>query len=626
MAGRSGGIPENVVQEIIAKNDIVAVVGQYVKFTKTSGANLFGLCPFHSEDTPSFSVSKTKQICHCFGCHKGGNVIQFIMEIEKCGFVDALKILAEKSGVQIPEPEDRNYQEKAKERERVREALLEAARYFYTHLYTPAGKIAREYLQRRELTAATSKAFGLGYAPSKWTGLLDHLRGKGFSKETLAQSGLFYKKENGELSDLFRNRLMFPIFDVMGKIIAFGGRILDDGSPKYINSPESIVYSKQRNLYALNFAKNTKEKKMVIAEGYMDVISMHQAGFSNAVAPLGTALTDLQLNLISRYTEEIVFFFDADRAGQQAALRSLKMLLEKNKKRTNAVVRISVAKVPDGKDPDEYIRTYGAVAFREVIDGALSALGYLLQSARAQAAKDDGSIDLRTYKSLACEYLSWESDAVLRESAARDAANLMGVSVESVLAEVEKVEKGMKDEQRVTERREMEREAQAVSQAVEESHDLASAEEIQLLCLLTQIGSLYKEIREKPLGSEFSAGFMRELASSSIALLEKGAFDAGMLLELCEGQILNEKPAKILFSEALMSQEQVKGASLLLKQTELYVLRLKKNVYSWQRKYCFDRYTQESDAEKKARWYDGYRKKDAYVGKVQQLLQDIQNE
>ena len=618
-AVRSAGIPDGVIEEVVARTDIVSLVGQYVKFPKTSGANLFGLCPFHSEDTPSFSVSKNKQIYYCFGCHKGGNAIHFIMEIEKCSFLDAVKLLAEKAGVPIPEPEDDGYREKAKIRDRVLEALLEAARYFYKHFQAPEGKTARTYLEKRGISSSSAKAFGLGYSPEDWTGLYRHLRGLGFADEVLIRSGLFTKRDNGELLDLFRGRLMFPIFDVMGRVIAFGGRILTDGNPKYINSPESAVYSKQRNLYALNFAKNTKEKKLIVAEGYMDVISMHQAGLTNAVAPLGTALTDLQLKLISRYTQEIVFFFDSDRAGQQAALRGLQMLLEKNRRQTNASLLISVARVPDGKDPDEYIRTHGPASFRELLADAYSVLEYLLFTAKTQATEND-HLDLRVYKDLACTYLSWETDAVLRERGAREAATIMGVSVESVLKETEKSQKGISDERRRTEIRERERSEQEIVRQETEKKNFADKEEIQIICLLSQLGETCKKLQDPPFPSEFSEGIMRDIAEDALAAMDRGKLDAGNLMDICEGRTLNARSAREVFSEALITLESVTGENLLLAQTEMFILRRKRRVYSERKKFYLQRLSETTDETQRETMQEYYKRTNEYWKHVEKRL------
>ena len=612
-------IPESIIQEILAKNDIVSVVGQYVRFTKTSGSNLFGLCPFHTEDTPSFSVSKTKQICYCFGCHKGGDSIRFIMEIEKCSYVEALKILADKVGITLPDAEDDHYKQKFRDKEKVREALVEAARFYFHNLQAPHGTRARTYLQQRKISVTTAKRFGLGYAPDRWDGLLSHLLTKGFDKETLSHCGLFVIRDDEVKCDLFRDRLMFPIFDVMGKIVAFGGRLLSGEGPKYINSPESVVFSKQRNLYALNYAKNTKEKRMVVVEGYMDAISMHQAGFDFAVAPLGTALTESQLIMLARYTEEILFFFDADRAGQQAALRSLKMLMDKNKKRANAAVRISVAIVPNGKDPDEYIREFGAEAFRTVLNHAVSATQYLLHSAKVQAKKENGEMDLRIFKNFICEFLSWEGDAVLRETAAREAAEILGVSVESVLTEIAKVEKEYRSESRISEMREVERRENDVLQTAPENNT-AEKDEVQILCMLSQITSKYKEIEFKPLPSEFSIGVLRDIATQALNMIEKGSLDPGSLMGLCEEKALNEQSATHLFAEEMMKRNQSGSGDSLVRQTELYILKRKKKIYQRMRAAYLHQCLQTTIKEEKDKWQKYCEKTDEYLRKIQERM------
>ena len=436
MSNGRGGIPNEVVEEIISRSDIVSVVGQYVQFTKSSGQNMFGLCPFHSEDTPSFSVSVNKQIYYCFGCHKGGNVVNFIMEIEHLSYFEALKFLAEKSGVTIPEPDDANYRKEEQLRKRLKLVLLEAARYYYKSFKSEKGEEARKYLQKRAIAPATATKFGLGYAPNEWSGLYNHLVSKGFSQNEIQKSGLFVTK-NGKTFDLFRGRLMFPIFNAMGELIAFGGRIIGDGQPKYVNSPETPVYSKQRNLYALNFAKQAKMKQIIVVEGYMDVISMHQAGVTNAVASLGTALTERQLDLLERYCEEVVLFYDSDRAGQNAAVRGLKMLMERKKKHTGMTTQVRVAKVPNGKDPDEFIREFGKDEFAKVVDQAVPVLDYLVDSAHHQSM-ESGRFDPVVFQQLISTYLSWEDNMILRERAAYKAAQILGVSAQSVMSEAGK--------------------------------------------------------------------------------------------------------------------------------------------------------------------------------------------
>lgn len=581
MTGHSGGIPENIIEEIIARNDIVSVVGQYVRFTKTSGQNQFALCPFHSEDTPSFSVSVSKQIYYCFGCHKGGNVIQFIMEVEKLSFIESLRLLAERAQISLPEPEDDSLKKLSLERDEIREALVEAARYFYNSLNTDKGKIAREYLANRKITPQTSKKFGLGYAPDDWEGLYRYLRQKGIRDEILQKCGLFTKSKKGGLIDLFRGRLMFPIFDPMGKIVAFGGRILNDGTPKYINSPETEVYSKQRNLYGLNFAKASKEKSLIIVEGYMDVISMHQAGVINTVASLGTALTDRQLSLASRYAEEIVLFFDSDTAGQNAAIRSLKALMTRMNRPSGVNARLSVGRVPDGKDPDQFIREHGAEDFRKVVADALPVLDFLVGAAKNQSIID-GRFDARTYQSLACEYLSWESNAVLRERAAGIVADMLKVSVSSVLSEVNRAEENA---QRSVSTDTVKKAYEQITAILPDEADRANHEEIVLLCFLCENPAIFNQMPDKPIPTDFSAGTMRVIATEMLSQLERETAGPAKLLELSENRELNGRPARDVFSEVLMKTKDIRDEDKLSRFILLYLYTVRREVYTRRRKY-----------------------------------------
>ncbi len=583
MSNGRGGIPNEVVEEIISRSDIVSVVGQYVQFTKSSGQNQFGLCPFHSEDTPSFSVSVNKQIYYCFGCHKGGNVVNFIMEIEHLTYVEALKFLAEKAGVTIPESNDANYRKEEQFRKRIKEVLLEAARYYYASFKSPKGAPAREYLRKRQISPAMATQFGLGYAPDEWSGLYQHLQAKGFHQNEITQSGLFVTK-NGKTFDLFRGRLMFPIFNAMGELIAFGGRIIGDGQPKYVNSPESPVYSKQRNLYALNFAKKSKMKQIIVVEGYMDVISMHQAGVNNAVASLGTALTERQLDLLERYCEEVVLFYDSDRAGQNAAVRGLKMLMDRKKKHTGMTTQVRVAKVPDGKDPDEFIRTYGKEAFAKVVDQAVPVLDYLVESAHQQSLQS-GRFDSVLFQQLISTYLSWESNLILRERAAHQAAQILGVSTASVMAEVGKLSDSSHKEAITRSQREVQKQESILPR--KQPGETATRDELVLICLLASLGDSYRTFQEKyhdaPLVTDFTMGTMRTIAQEVLPLLSEGKLDANRLLMAGENLILNQRSAKDTLSEALISVKYGDDLDTLMKHTIDYLYRVRMTVYSRQK-------------------------------------------
>ena len=583
MSNGRGGIPNEVVEEIISRSDIVSVVGQYVQFTKSSGQNMFGLCPFHSEDTPSFSVSVNKQIYYCFGCHKGGNVVNFIMEIEHLSYFEALKFLAEKSGVTIPEPDDANYRKEEQLRKRLKLVLLEAARYYYKSFKSEKGEEARKYLQKRAIAPATATKFGLGYAPNEWSGLYNHLVSKGFSQNEIQKSGLFVTK-NGKTFDLFRGRLMFPIFNAMGELIAFGGRIIGDGQPKYVNSPETPVYSKQRNLYALNFAKQAKMKQIIVVEGYMDVISMHQAGVTNAVASLGTALTERQLDLLERYCEEVVLFYDSDRAGQNAAVRGLKMLMERKKKHTGMTTQVRVAKVPNGKDPDEFIREFGKDEFAKVVDQAVPVLDYLVDSAHHQSM-ESGRFDPVVFQQLISTYLSWEDNMILRERAAYKAAQILGVSAQSVMSEAGKKSSQSHEEKINNSKRVVEKQNALLPE--KQLGETASRDELVLICLLATLGAEYStfvaKFGEEPLETDFSMGSMRTIVKQVLPVLKEGKLDANGLLLAGDNLILNQRPARDTLSEALMSVKYGDDLESLMNFTKDYLYRVRMSVYTKQK-------------------------------------------
>lgn len=351
--------PEEIVEEVRSRNDIVDVISGYVKLQK-KGSNYFGLCPFHNEKSPSFSVSPQKQMYYCFGCGAGGNVITFLMEYESYTFPEALKVLADRAGVKLPEVE---YSKEERAKADRRSVLLEinklAANYFYYQLHQPQGKIGYEYFQSRQLSDDTIRRFGLGFANKTSSDLYQYLRSKGYGDDILKDTGLVTVEERGS-HDKFWNRVMFPIMDVNNRVIGFGGRVMGEGTPKYLNSPETLIFDKSRNLYGLNYARTSREKYILACEGYMDVIAMHQAGFTNAVASLGTAFTSQQAALLKRYTDTVILTYDSDGAGIRAALRAIPILKEVG-------ISARVLSLKPYKDPDEFIKNMGADAFRERI-------------------------------------------------------------------------------------------------------------------------------------------------------------------------------------------------------------------------------------------------------------------
>ena len=394
---------ENLIEEIRMKNDIVDVISSYVKLQK-KGSSYFGLCPFHNEKSPSFSVSPSKQMYYCFGCGAGGNVLTFIMEYENYSFPEALKYLADRVGVELPQQE---MSEEMKRQQDLRSRILDinkmAARYYYYQLRSDSGNQAMNYLKGRELSEETIHKFGLGYSTKYGNDLYRYLKSKGISDELLAQSGLMNVDEKKGMYDKFWNRVIFPIMDVNGRVIGFGGRVMGDGKPKYLNSPETKVFDKSRNLYGLNIARTSRKKFMLVCEGYMDVISMHQAGFTNAVASLGTALTSQHASLLKRYTDEVILTYDSDEAGVKAALRAIPLLKE-------AGVSTKVLSMLPYKDPDEFIKALGTEEFQKRIDEAKNSFLFEIDVLQRNYDMQDPQSKTAFYEETAKKLMSFEQE------------------------------------------------------------------------------------------------------------------------------------------------------------------------------------------------------------------------
>ena len=395
--------PEELIEEIRVKNEIVSVISGYVRMQK-KGSSYFGLCPFHNEKSPSFSVSPAKQMYYCFGCGAGGNVITFVMEYENLTFQEAVRMLADRAGVNLPELE---YSEEARQKESKRAKLLEvnkeAAKYYYYMLRTPRGKTGYQYLAGRQLSEETMKKFGLGYADGAGSDLTAYLRSKGYTDELINESGLTGFDEKRGMHDKFWNRVMFPIQDSNHRVIGFGGRVMGDAKPKYLNSPETMIFDKSRNLYGLNFARTSRKGNIILCEGYMDVIAMHQAGFTQAVASLGTAFTTGQASLLGRYTEEVLLAYDSDGAGVNAAMRAIGILKESG-------LRGKVIDMQPYKDPDEFIKNMGAGAFQERIDQAQNSFFFELKILERDYRMDDPESKTAFHREIAKKLCSFEEE------------------------------------------------------------------------------------------------------------------------------------------------------------------------------------------------------------------------
>lgn len=424
------------IDELVARNPIEDVVGQYVNL-KRSGANMFGLCPFHGEKTASFSVAPDKGMYYCFGCHKGGGVINFQMEIEGLSYPDAVRALAKRVGMTVPE--DEQYQSRYRQQERLWALMKEAGRFFNEQLYSPVGAECLAYVQKRGLTKAIVTRFGIGFAPNSWNALVDAMRKKGYTDDELRAADLVGEK-NGRIYDRFRNRLMFPIIDVRGNVIGFGGRVLDDSKPKYLNSNETVIFNKRKNLFGMNFAKKTKENCIILVEGNIDVVTLHQFGFENAVASLGTSLTEEQVTLLSKYTEQVVLTYDSDDAGVQAAKRAIPML-------EKAGIKVKVLQMKDAKDPDEFLHKFGADKFRLLLEGSANRVEYQLNAIakKYDLREDDQRV---TFVHEAAELISTLPSAVQREIYTARVAEVGKVTPEAVKLEVGKAYKRRLDREK----------------------------------------------------------------------------------------------------------------------------------------------------------------------------------
>ena len=530
-------IPESFLDALTERCDIADVVSQYVQLTK-KGGNLFGLCPFHNEKTPSFSVSPDKQIYHCFGCGKGGGVVNFIMEIENLSFPEAVKFLADRVGMAVPE--DGQDQELPRLRKRMLELNKEAARWFHSRLSQPVGEKAASYLQKRQISRKTAVNFGLGYAPEGWDNLLKAMGDKGYGQEELIRAGLATRSSKGGAYDKFRDRLMFPVLDVRGEVLGFSGRALADGQePKYLNSPETLVFSKRRILYGIHRAKNTKRGSFLLVEGNIDVVTLHQAGFDNAVASMGTALTTEQTRLISRYAKEIVICYDNDPAGRKATERALDILKDSE-------FAVKVLKLPDrivdGQavkiDADDFIKLHGPEAFEQLLKGSGGGMEYRLLelSTRFDFADDEQRVE---YLKAACELIAGLGSPVEREIWARRAAEPAGVTGEAVIREVERLrKKKLSGEKKQYERASTRpsSKAQPQEKTLRYENIVSARAEEGILRLLLQDPALIQSCAFPE--EEFSSPFLRKLYATLHRRQEEGLSlnPSAILSSLPEGE------------------------------------------------------------------------------------------
>ena len=558
-------IPQDYIQEVVRRNDIEDVVQSYVQLRRR-GRTCTGLCPFHTEKTPSFVVYPETQSFYCFGCGAGGDVITFIKKISNLEYVEAVKLLASRVGMPMPNEED-----KAGEmRRKVLAINRDAARYFYDQLNkpTPEAALAREYWRkRRGLSDDTIRRFGLGYAPDSYSDLLHYLKGRGYNEEELLESGLVRRSEKGNLYNLFRHRMITPIIDLRGNVIAFGGRVLDDSKPKYINSPETVVYKKSRTLFALNIAKRSTSRRYILCEGYMDVISMHQAGFDTAVCACGTALTPEQVKLIGEYADEVILSYDSDEAGQKAAARSLELFAP-------SPARVSVLNIPGAKDPDEFIKKFGRDRFEMLLNGTANATEFKLAKIRAKydIATDKGRLD---YIKEALALLAGHISPTEREVYAGRLAEETGISRGAIQTQLQGAVR--RAEQTARRRRQQQLAGEGVAASIKVPYDLGGSKalglanaEQQLVAAMLKDPAVIRKVRAKITPGEFLLPEMQQVCSAIFALDSQGA--AVSLSAL--GAVLSEQDL------AQLAQLLARNADLNLtdQDIEMFLVRIRKSL------------------------------------------------
>ena len=547
---------EDVIEEVRSRNDIVSVISEYVKLQR-KGSSYFGLCPFHNEKSPSFSVSPDKQMYYCFGCGAGGNVFTFIQEYENYSFPEAMKFLAERAGITLPEKEYSQEERRAQDlRTRILNVNKMAAKYYYYQLRTENGRQAMEYLKNRCLSDETIRSFGLGYSNKYSNDLYLYLKKQGVSDELLRESGLMNVDERKGMYDKFWNRVIFPIMDVNNRVIGFGGRVMGDGKPKYLNSPETAVFDKSRNLYGLNVARTARKKSMLVCEGYMDVISMHQAGFKNSVASLGTALTTQHASLLKRYTDEVILTYDSDGAGIKAALRAIPMLKA-------AGISTKVLHMNPYKDPDEFIKTLGPEAFQERMDQAENSFLFEISILERDFDMHDPEGKTGFYQAAARKLMEFDQE-LERENYIQAVAERYQISFDSLRKMVNR--EAMRGAVPRREREEVVR-----PQKKREKEDGKKTSQRLLLTWLIEQKGLYEKISAYISSEDFTDPLYREVAEKLFEQLKTGEVNPARILSAYE-DAEQQREVAALFN-ATVRVETKAELEKALNETILRVLR-----------------------------------------------------
>ncbi len=520
---------EEILNEVRQANDIVDVISQYIHL-KRSGRNYFGLCPFHNEKSPSFSVSPDKQIFHCFGCGVGGNVITFVSKIEGLNFIETVQMLAERANIQLPTLENNVDSQKEILKDKVYKVNEFTAEYYHQNLYKTQAKIAQEYVKKRQLSNETLKSFRIGFS-GKFDELYQELKKQGFQEREILESGLVNKNERGQYIDRYRNRLMFPICDARGRVIAFGGRVLDDSKPKYINSPENVVYSKGRHLFGLNVAKKGDTKKILIVEGYMDVISLHQRGITNVVASLGTALTEQQGWLLRKSSEQIILSFDSDEAGIKAKLRSIEIL-------QNMGCDLRVLQLEGAKDPDEYILKYGNMRFQNAVEKALSVVEFKVKILKKELNLENINDKIKFLNEIA-KLISKVDNKIEREVYIEKIAKEYDISKEAIYAEVNKLKYKNSKSEKILEKSKpiithKKVETKEISQSVKRRENTV------ISILLTGDLSIFEIIKQNISPEDFKDEINAKIAKKLYEEFEKGNSNINMIIDSLEQEEQNQ--------------------------------------------------------------------------------------
>ena len=522
---------DEIIEEVRQNNDIVDIISQYVHLTR-KGRNYFGLCPFHNEKSPSFSVSPDRQIFHCFGCGIGGNVYTFLMKIEGITFREALEQLAEKTNIQLPTLENSADTAREELKAKVYKVNEFTAEFYHQNLYKPVAKIAQEYVKKRRMNNETLEAYKIGYS-GKFDELYKALKAQGFGEKEILESGLVNKNDNGTYIDRYRNRLMFPICDARGKVIAFGGRVLDDSKPKYINSPENVVYSKGRHLFGLNVAKKDSAKKILIVEGYMDVISLHQRGITNVVGALGTALTEQQGWLLRRTTEQVILGFDADGAGQTAIARSMEILQKMG-------CDMRVLQIEGAKDPDEFIVKFGEGRFKLAIDNAISLVEFKVKNLKKDFNLENTGDKIKFLNEIA-KILSKVENTMEREIYIEKIAKGYNISKEAIYAEVNKLIYVGTKEDKVSQNKK--REIRSITREQKNNdnidEDLKRREDTIIALLLDANTNVFKKIKEHIQPEEFKDETNRKIAEQLYVELDKSESNINKLIDSFDEETQN---------------------------------------------------------------------------------------